>query len=74
MKAAIETFEPLPQVTGNSSMVLLIDDQAIIAQAVRRLLADVPDIDLHYCSNPIEAMREASQIHPTVILQDLVSP
>src|SRR5258706_16359499 len=74
MKATIEALESLPQVTGNSSMVLLVDDQAIIAQALRRLLAEVPDIDLHYCSDPTEAIREANQIRPTVILQDLVMP
>ena len=55
-------------------MVLLVDDQAIIAQAVRRLLANLPDIDLHYCSDPVEAIREANEIRPYVILQDLVMP
>jgi CheY-like chemotaxis protein len=57
-----------------STMVLLVDDQAIVAQAVSRLLADLPDIDLHYCSDPIEAIKEANRIKPTVILQDLVMP
>ena len=46
----------------------------IVAQAVRRLLADLPDIDLHYCSDPIEAIKEANRIRPSVILQDLVMP
>ena len=55
-------------------MVLLVDDQAIVAQAVSRLLADLPDIDLHYCSDPIDAIKEANRIKPTVILQDLVMP
>ena len=55
-------------------MVLLVDDQAIVAQAVRRLLKDLPDIDLHYCADPIEAVSEANRIRPTVILQDLVMP
>ena len=57
-----------------STMVLLVDDQAIVAQAVSRLLADLPDIDLHYCSDPIDAIKEANRIKPTVILQDLVMP
>jgi signal transduction histidine kinase len=57
-----------------SIMVLLVDDQAMVAHAVRRLLADLPDIDLHYCSDPIEAISEANRIRPTVILQDLVMP
>src|ERR1700692_1570144 len=55
-----------------STMVLLVDDQAMVAQAVRRLLADLPDIDLHYCSDPIEAVKEANKIRPSVILQDFV--
>ena len=55
-------------------MVLLVDDQAIVAQAVRRLLAGLPDIDLHYCADPIEAIKEANAIKPSVILQDLVMP
>jgi two-component system chemotaxis family response regulator WspR len=74
MTANTEASESIPQVTGSASMVLLVDDQAIIAQALRRLLADVPDIDLHYCCDPTEAIREANQIRPTVILQDLVMP
>ena len=57
-----------------STMVLLVDDQPIVAQAVSRLLADLPDIDLHYCSDPIDAIKEANRIKPTVILQDLVMP
>ena len=55
-------------------MVLLVDDQAIVAQAVRRMLKDLPDIDLHYCADPIDAIKEANRICPTVILQDLVMP
>jgi PleD family two-component response regulator len=57
-----------------STMVLLIDDQAMVAQAVRRLLADRPDIDLHYCADPIDAIRVANEVKPTVILQDWVMP
>jgi len=57
-----------------STMVLLIDDQAMVAQAVRRLIADQPDIDLHYCADPIDAIRVANEIKPTVILQDWVMP
>ena len=55
-------------------MVLLIDDQAMIGEAVRRQLANHPNIDFHFCSNPAEAVKLANQIKPTVILQDLVMP
>jgi PAS domain S-box-containing protein len=57
-----------------STVVLLVDDQAIVAQAVRGLLADSPDIDLHYCFDPMDAITEANKIRPSVILQDLVMP
>lgn len=54
--------------------VLLIDDQVIIAEAVRRMLADQEDIHLHYCNEPTNAIQVAAEIKPSVILQDLVMP
>ena len=54
--------------------VLLIDDQAMIAEALRRALIDEDDIEFHYCPNPTEAINLASEINTTVILQDLVMP
>ena len=54
--------------------VLLVDDQAIIAEAVRRMLAAESDIQFHYCSDPTKAIELANQLAPTVILQDLVMP
>ncbi len=55
-------------------MVLLVDDQAMVCEAVRRALANQPDVDFHYCADAREALAIASQIKPTVILQDLVMP
>ena len=55
-------------------MVLLVDDQAIVAEAVRRALANEEGIDFHYCAHSDEAMYAAVQTRPTVILQDLVMP
>jgi two-component system, chemotaxis family, response regulator WspR len=55
-------------------VVLLVDDQAIIGEAIRRALAGQPNIDLHYCNDPVAAVGVAEQIKPTVILQDLVMP
>lgn len=57
-----------------SVQVLLIDDQVIIAEAIRRMLADQEDIAFYYCSDPTKALSMAIQIKPTVILQDLVMP
>jgi signal transduction histidine kinase len=69
-----QVMESCPPTSEFSTMVLLVDDQAIVAQAVRRLLADLPDIDLHYCSDPMYAVSAANKIKPSVILQDLVMP
>jgi len=57
-----------------SVMVLLVDDQVMVAEAIRRCLANQANIDFHYCIDPSEAVRLANQIKPTVILQDLVMP
>ncbi len=55
-------------------MVLLVDDQAIVAEAVRRALEGEREIDFHYCAYPDQAVRTAEEVRPTVILQDLVMP
>lgn len=54
--------------------VLLVDDQPMVAEAVRRMLADEQHLVFHYCADPTEALRRANEAHPTVILQDLVMP
>jgi sigma-B regulation protein RsbU (phosphoserine phosphatase) len=54
--------------------VLLVDDQAIIGEAVRRMLAGEPDIVYHYCSDPAKALSTAASVAPTVVLLDLVMP
>ncbi len=54
--------------------VLLVDDQPIIAEAVRRMLAGEDDIHFHYCNDPTQAIGLANELGPTVILQDLVMP
>ncbi len=55
-------------------VVLLVDDQMIVAHAVRRLFAQDPDIAFHYCPSPHQALERAATLRPTVILQDLVMP
>jgi two-component system chemotaxis family response regulator WspR len=55
-------------------VVLLVDDQPIIGEAVRRALSTQPDIIFHYCDDPATALSVAGSIRPTVILQDLVMP
>ena len=55
-------------------VVLLVDDQKIIAEGLRQMLADEPDIEIHYCSDPRRAINMAIEVSATVILQDLVMP
>jgi two-component system, chemotaxis family, response regulator WspR len=57
-----------------TSMVLLVDDQAMIGEAIRRALHGQPNMEFHYCSDPGRAVDIAERIRPTVILQDLVMP
>jgi sigma-B regulation protein RsbU (phosphoserine phosphatase) len=54
--------------------VLLVDDQAFVAEAVRRMLAAEADVRFHYCQDPLRAIETANSVQPTVILQDLVMP
>jgi len=54
--------------------VLMVDDQAVVGEVMRRMLAEEPDIDFHYCQDPTQALKMAARISPTVILQDLVMP
>ena len=55
-------------------MVLLVDDQIVVGEAIRRALIDQPDIEFHYCADPVDAVALARKMRPTVILQDLVMP
>jgi len=56
------------------ALVLLVDDQALVAAALQQALSGAPDVDFHYCANPLEAIFVASRLRPTVILLDLVMP
>ncbi|HTB62706.1 MAG TPA: SpoIIE family protein phosphatase [Opitutales bacterium] len=65
------------QVTAASPrpiIVLMVDDQAMVGEAMRRMLAPEADIAFHFCSDPTKAMQAARDLQPTVILQDLVMP
>ncbi|HVZ36806.1 MAG TPA: response regulator, partial [Polyangiaceae bacterium] len=55
-------------------MLMLVDDQPMIGEAIRRMLAGCGDINFHYCRAAEQALEMAEQIKPTVILQDLVMP
>ena len=59
---------------ARGTTVLLVDDQPIIGEAVRRMLAGEEGITLHYCKDATAALEKAAEVGPTVILQDLVMP
>ncbi len=55
-------------------VVLLVDDQRIIAKTIQHILAAIPGIQFHHCDDPNAAVATALRILPSVILQDLVMP
>jgi len=63
-----------PHLTEHNVTVLLIDDQPMIGEAVRRMLLNEPGIVFHYCRDASKAIEDAERVQPTVILQDLVMP
>jgi phosphoserine phosphatase RsbU/P len=63
-----------PALAARPVTVLLIDDQAIVGESVRRMLAGETDIVFHFCKDPTKAIETAGAVQPTVILQDLVMP
>jgi sigma-B regulation protein RsbU (phosphoserine phosphatase) len=63
-----------PQLASRPVTVLLVDDQTIVAESIRRMLAAEPDVQFHYCQDPTKAIETANRVQPTVILQDLVMP
>jgi sigma-B regulation protein RsbU (phosphoserine phosphatase) len=66
----------MPAVTSapRGATVLLVDDQPIIGEAVRRMIAGEEGVAFHYCKNAAAALDTAADVQPTVILQDLVMP
>ncbi|HAZ42939.1 MAG TPA: hypothetical protein DCZ55_00110, partial [Cyanobacteria bacterium UBA11371] len=68
------TNKDLNHLTEETVTVLLVDDQQVIGEAVRRMLESEPEIKFHFCSDPVQAISIAVEVRPTVILQDLVMP
>lgn len=68
---------PSPLLTEHHIKVLLIDDQRIVGETIRRMLVanpDLPNLEYRFCSDPATALAEAATFRPTVILQDLIMP
>ncbi|HSI85375.1 MAG: SpoIIE family protein phosphatase [Candidatus Methylacidiphilales bacterium] len=71
--------DPLPatprsEFRQHAIKVFLIDDQLLIGEAVRRMLAGEPGIEFKFCSDPAKAEAMAVEFQPTLILLDLVMP
>ena len=60
--SALPSFELEEAVPKQSVMVLLVDDQVVVGEAIRRALLGESDIEFHYCSSPLEALAVASQL------------
>lgn len=61
-------------IDNHKIIILLMDDQEMVYEGIKRMLADEKDMELHYCSDPSQAIATASSLQPTIILQDLVLP
>jgi sigma-B regulation protein RsbU (phosphoserine phosphatase) len=66
LKEALSTDQPLK--------VMIVDDQAFVAEAVRRMLLPHADIQFAACLKGAEAPARVAEVQPDVILQDLVMP
>ncbi len=69
-----QAASPAPVLTRHEVVVLLVDDQAMVAEAVRRMLAPEAGIAYHAIQDPTKALQTALSLKPTIILQDLVMP
>ena len=61
-------------VSKTKTLVLLVDDQVMIGEAVRRLLAPFPDIEFTATQDAETGYSLALSRRPDVILQDLMMP
>lgn len=58
----------------HKAIVLLVDDQAMVGEAIRRMLENEDNLEFHFCEDPSKALETAIEINATIILQDLVMP
>lgn len=77
MTKLVNAHNNLPEAGLNeqpSIRVLVVDDQPIIVESIRRLLATESDVEVNFCHDPTLALSTAAELKPSVILQDLVMP
>ncbi|SCA58737.1 Uncharacterized protein AB751O23_AM_00020 [Chlamydiales bacterium SCGC AB-751-O23] len=71
---SLALLPPSGSYSDHKIKVLMVDDQAIIGEAVKRMLADEKDIEFNYCQDPTKTFEFVEKVGPTVILQDMVMP
>lgn len=60
---------------GKPIRVMIVDDHAIVREGLRTLLSEEKDIEVvGEARNGVESVSMAAQLHPDVILMDLVMP
>jgi len=59
---------------ASEDRVLLVDDQPMMGEVVKRILGAAGGIELRVVSRPHEALAAAREFMPTVILQDIEMP
>lgn len=64
----------LPGTSETAKTILLVDDQPFVGMALERLLAAEGDLHIDQCIDAEAAVGRANEIHPDLILQDLVMP
>ena len=63
-----------PDFVSSRVKVLLVDDQAVIAESIRHMLRAEADFEFDWVSDSCLALQTAIDFRPTVILQDLMMP
>jgi NarL family two-component system response regulator LiaR len=71
----IGTIQEAVEMGKKTIKLLIVDDQSIVRNGIRALLEVVPDIEvIGDASNGEEAVTQAKQLRPDVILMDLMMP
>jgi len=72
---AAESVEAELGIKEHPVRVLLVDDQRMVGEAVRRMLmGHTPEIEFKFCADAAAAVAAANEFAPTLILQDLIMP
>lgn len=69
----MQIFDEAKNGFGSKISVLMVDDQAIFGEVLKRMIAET-GYAFTFCQNPLEAVAVAEKVKPTVILQDLSMP